>query len=287
MKPFRWDITRREQLGQLAEVPSPAVYAGFEEDLRAVSARVIDAAGDADLAFIGRSPESIFDYLSGTLLETSWSERLLLANLSLRYSTPKDVKRDHPGAMQALRDHLLELRISPAQLVTRPRPLALIDLVSSGSTFKHVTELLLDLTIESSIDPAAVRRKLRYVGITWRTKNSPNTYRWHQHADWLREFPKSPVKNVSIPGEMWAYLGNCQPKVTESNPPWRWAYPNLKSPPRDETNLTALRRALDVFDLASNAEERRSFSNALCDVHAIRQRWCRSLVAELRGRSST
>lgn len=286
MKPFRWNITRREQLGRLTDIPSPNAYAGFEEDLRSVSASVIGAAGDADLAFIGRSPESIFDYLSGALLDTSWSERLLLVNLSLRSSTPTDVKREHPGAMQALREHLSDLRISPAQLAKRARPLALVDLVSSGSTFRHVTEVLLELANESSIDPAAVRRKLRYVGITWRTKNSPNTFRWQQHAHWLREVPTSPVKNVSVSGEMWAYLGNCQPKVTASNPPWRWADPNLQSPPRDESSLTALRRALDVFDLAANANEKQSFSNALCDLHAMRNRWCRGLVAELRGRSS-
>jgi hypothetical protein len=32
MKPFRWDIARREQLDRHGEIPSPNAYAGFEND---------------------------------------------------------------------------------------------------------------------------------------------------------------------------------------------------------------------------------------------------------------
>ena len=285
MRPFRWDIKRREQLGRLAEGELSDAYPEFVDDLRGLSAHVIAASRDADIAFIGRSPESVFDYLSGVLLDTAWSERLLLVNLSMRYNSPRDVRRDHPEAMAALQHHLAELQLSPAQLIKRQRPVALVDLVSSGSTFRYVTELIMEFAKESTVDLAAVRQKLRFVGITWRTKNSPNTYRWHQHAGWLDPFSGTPVRNISIPGPMWNYLGNSQAKVTSSNPPWRWGDPNISVPPRDEANLAALRRALTLFDLGASVEERRRFSDALCKETAMRFSWFRQLVTELRGHS--
>ena len=81
--PFRWNVARREQLGRLVDGPPASVYDAFMEDLREASARVVAMAGGSRLAFVGRSPESLFDYLSGVVAETSWEPRLLLANVSL------------------------------------------------------------------------------------------------------------------------------------------------------------------------------------------------------------
>src|SRR5215470_4608289 len=72
-KPFRWDLSRREQLPQVP-LSSMAVFRHwpqvkyspeFEQELRICAARVIAAAGDTDWVFVGRSPEHLFDYLSG------------------------------------------------------------------------------------------------------------------------------------------------------------------------------------------------------------------------------
>lgn len=287
MKPFRWNIIRREQLGRLTEGELASVYAGFESHLRVASARIISAAGDADLCFVGRSPESLFDYLSGVLPDTSWQDRLLLANISIRYASITDIRRDSPDALPALQDHLSQLGLLPTQLVARRRPVALIDLVSSGSTFRHLGALIMELANDAGADLPGVRRKLRFVGITWKTKNSPHTYRWHQHADWLNEFPRIKVKNVSISGEMWAFLGNMQEKVTPTNPPWRWSDQSILSPPRDKSSLKALRRAASLFDLGNSPDERDRFSAELSRQHSMRYRWCRRLVSELRGRSSS
>ncbi|NLC24613.1 MAG: hypothetical protein GX776_09170 [Oxalobacter sp.] len=37
-------------------------------------ARIIAFAGNSDLVFVGRSPESFFDLLSGMLFDTTWLE---------------------------------------------------------------------------------------------------------------------------------------------------------------------------------------------------------------------
>ncbi|MBT8079175.1 MAG: hypothetical protein KJO31_11415 [Gammaproteobacteria bacterium] len=286
MQPFRWNITRREQLGRLVERAPGNVYASFAEDIRLASARVIAAAGDAGLLFVGRSPETLFDYLSGILAETSWFDRLLLLNISMRYMSPDDIERENPASISAFAEHLAALGIAPEQIASAPQPLALVDLVSSGSTFKHVTELILGLAKQDGIDRNAVRRRMRFVGLTWRRKNSPNTYRWQQHADWLEKFPGTVVRNVSIPGRLWDYLGNRQEKVIPTNPPWRWADAAIAGPPREEEHLLALRRALDIYDLGSSKLERQKFSERLARQQAMREPWCRGLVGELRKKSA-
>ncbi len=285
MKPFRWNIARREQLGRLSNHRSPDPYAEFRQDLRRLAAATISAAGDTDLVFVGRSAESVFDYLSGSLLDTSWSDRLHLLNVSMRAS-PSELRRDSPYAIQSAMRHLEDIGLAPNDLVHRKRPIALVDLVNTGSTFKNITELILHLASESKVDLGAVRSKLRYVGISWRTKNSPNTFRWHQHAKWLAAFPPSPVKNVSIAWQLWGYLGNNQPKVVPSNPPWRWASSDISIPPRGAENAEALSQALALFDFGRSSDERKTFSGELAKQAAMTHRWCRSLVLELRGKAA-
>jgi hypothetical protein len=52
IRPFRWDITRRSQLGKLADVERPDSYPEFEEDPLTCAARVLAFSGDGDLVFL-------------------------------------------------------------------------------------------------------------------------------------------------------------------------------------------------------------------------------------------
>src|SRR4051812_44737693 len=94
--PFRWDVSCPEQLGTLlrapAAEPAPAggAYPQFVSDLRDCCAGVLAAACDArdaaepDLLFVGRSPESLHDYLRGVCFETSRRERFHMLAFSMR-----------------------------------------------------------------------------------------------------------------------------------------------------------------------------------------------------------
>ena len=179
MKPFRWDVRRREQLGRLVESDFPKPYDGFFTDLRECAARTVASAGDARIVFIGRSPESLFDYLSGVLDGTTRESRLELVNLSLRWM--EELEGD---PAQLFRQHLEAHHLTPEAIATGDVPVTLCDLVASGSTFEAFVRELERWAADIELDVAAVRRRLRIVGITWRQKTSPNTWRWHQHAPW-------------------------------------------------------------------------------------------------------
>jgi hypothetical protein len=283
MKPFRWNIHKREQLGRLVSGERPSTYDGFVDDLRRCTAGSVAAAGDARLVFIGRSPESIFDYLSGIVAETKWQRRIDLVNLSLRFGINPFRVADMASALTALREHLSDHELEPAQIASAEYPIAFIDLVASGSTFRALVEHLSLWAEDEGVDVAAVRRRIRIVGITWRKKTSPNTFRWQQHAEWLQEFPRIRVKNVSAPGTLWNYLGNLQAKVSLSHPAWRWVDPTYASPPHHEGNIAALRLALYLYTLGSEKSERLTFSSELAGKIAMRETWCRSLVNQLRS----
>jgi hypothetical protein len=136
-----------------------------------------------------------------------------------------------------------------------------------------------------SPDPPAALRNIRFIGITRRQKTSPNTFRWHQHAPWLRHFPRGAVRNVSVPRDFWDYLGNEQPKTTPSNSPTRWGADDLQVPPRWENNLDGLRLAVAVYDRATSRDERLLFSSELSSLAEMSLDWVRATVAELRGTS--
>jgi hypothetical protein len=134
-QPFRWNIAKKEQLGRLVEMPQAEIYPDFFNELEDCCSRVIAFCDNSDLIFVGRSPESLFDYLSGLLAKTSWASRCSMLNV------------------------------------------AFVDVVSSGSTFRNITDLLTQWHKEQGGAEKSLRRKLRYVGLTLREKTSPNTWR--------------------------------------------------------------------------------------------------------------
>ena len=280
-RPFRWDITRREQLGSLVHGDAAETYPEFVEDLRHCCARVVAAAGDARLVFVGRSPESIFDYLSGALAETSWIDRLTLFNIALRrVENPQNVPSKH--ALAAEKEQIAALGLDPLSIATAPAPVALIDLIATGETIGAVIALLLDWAAEAGVDSEAVRRRLRVVGITGRGKNSPNTWRWQQRSPWASKFRRSALRGVSIPWRLWDYLGNWQQKVSRTNPAWRWADDEMHRPPREPEHAEALRLAVQLNDLARTPVERAAFSALVAEQPSMRNAWLRRLVTELR-----
>jgi len=56
---------------------------------------------------------------------------------------------------------------------------------------------------------------VRLVGITERTHNSPNTWRWQQHVDWIATLGRSRIKNVSMARGWWQHFAQHQDKVSE------------------------------------------------------------------------
>lgn len=280
--PFRWDITRSERLGRLVDRPVSINYPELLDDLRDCCARVVATAAGCDLVFVGRSPESLFDLLSGLLLDTSWAQRLTLVNLSLR-TGPAGLE---PTQLRAVRDLLADMHLAPEAIAARPRDLAVVDLVSSGATLGNLAALLCDWAQESGLGEDAVRRRLRFVGVTWRTHTSPNTLRWQQQAAWTQKFRPSAIKNVSIEPRLWHLLGNAQDKVALSNPPWRWTDAAMFAPPQGDEHRDALRFALHLFELGRTDDERRAFVARLVRHRAMREPELRALVTELRGHST-
>jgi hypoxanthine phosphoribosyltransferase len=277
IRPFRWDVTRRSQLGSLPAVDVSDPYPEFEEDLLACSARVLAFAGDSDLVFVGRSPHALFDLLSGLLLDTSWQERLRLLNVSLRRVESPDQDQLH-----AIRPYLAEAGFGPHGLARRGRPLALVDVVDTGETFGLLLQFVKEWCDEASVEWHAVARKIRIVGLTWREKTSPKTWRWQQHAEWVERLRPSEIKNVSLPPRLATYLAAEAPKTSQAFTPSRWSDEDVTKPARQDEAREALALAVRLFDLGRVKDARLSFARALAREPAMTERWFRSLILEIR-----
>jgi hypothetical protein len=281
---FRWDITRREQLGRLvhphcAPLPPEPHFVSYLEQC---CTRIVALCGDADLVFVGRSPESIFDLLSGLLSSTSWVTRCSLLNVSIHEPTDR-IARHYPGAVAAAREQFTWLRLAPEQIATRVRPVALVDIVSTGGTFGALVDFYLSWAHESGVDMNAVTRRLRFLGLTCQTKTSPKTWRWQQHAPWARQFRPNQIKNVSVNPNLYTYLAAWQPKTMQSNPPWRWGDAALQQPPRDPQRRVALQHALYLYEQGCDRTHQLQFAARLARQPELRHRWMRTLVSELRA----
>jgi hypothetical protein len=275
IRPFRWDVTRRSQLGSLAEIEPPETYPEFENDLLYCCAEVLAFAGDSDLVFIGRSPHALFDLLSGLLFDTSWRDRLHLLNLSLSEGPPNEEQ------VRAIYPYLAEVGLEPRGLMKRKRAVALVDVVGRGDTFGALLGLLKDWSDQVSAEWRAVARKIRIVGLTELQKTSPKAWRWQQHADWVERLRPHKIMNVSVPWQLRDYLGMA-PKTSDSFTPPLWGDEEVTRPERGPEAQAALALAVYLFDLGRVKAWRHAFARFLALQPAMKQGWFRSLILELK-----
>jgi hypothetical protein len=277
IRPFRWDVTRRSQLGSLPEIELPETYPQFEEDLLTCSARILAFAGDSDLVFVGRSPQPLFDLLSGLLVETSRSDRLRLLNVGLRR-----VEAPSEEQLRAIYPYFAEVGLEPHALARGGRGTALVDVVDTGETLGTLLTFLKTWSDSVLADWRAVAGKIRIVGLTWREKTSPNTWRWQQHAEWVERLRPSEIKNVSVPPRLGTYLAAEAPKTNYSFTPDWWGDEQVTKPVRDHEAREALALAVRLFDLGRMTETRRRFARSLASEPAMKESWYRSLILELK-----
>ncbi len=285
MKPFRWSITKREQLGTLIEQAGkvdPRAY-GLLRDLRQAAARVIAFADDANLAFIGRTPENFFDYLSGVFEGVDEAPSLHLVQFSLRWAGPDGLAAIDPEKLDAFFAYLKEEGVDAATISSADRPLALVDFVAHGGTMKNFVSLLHMQAERDGIDWNAVQRRLRIIGLRVRTHNSPNTWRWQQHQKWLDMIPDAIIKNVSAPGRLLYHLANDQPKVTYSFHPGRWGQDEGQGRTITDDQLKALALAVALYDAGKDRAERTRLAGFITKSREMRQAATRRLASRIKG----
>ncbi len=285
MKPFRWDLHKPEQLGSLLQGERSPAYPEFKEDVRSCAAKVLARSQNGYLVFVGRSPESLFDYLSGVLQGSSKEHSFVQLNISNRYEHVTAIGAQRLTRLKAFQDHLEACALSPRQILARRGPTMFVDLVYEGGTFGVLASYLLTWAKQEHISLKEFQPKLHFLGLTWQTHTSPNTIRWQQHADWVSRLDIRTIENISIPGRFWDYLGNWQLKVSKTNRSTDWDQEQILEPPRQETHYKALRRAFDLYSLGQ--QERRSFTRILAKEAAVEYSWFRSLISELKGTAAS
>jgi hypothetical protein len=240
--PFRWNMANphlAHRLGRPAPLRTPPT---FREDLLACAAQILRTAGDADLVFVGRSPESLYDLLSGLLDETDWRERLSLLQLSLTRGTPGRLRREEPCALPQLWRYFESLGLTPPQVVRRARPVAFVDLVFAGRTFGNLLKLLRHWSGGHLPYWRPVRERLRFLCIVERGHVAFDPWAPRDSA-WTAQVSHDAVRTVSIDTKLWRYLADEQPKTTESFGVWAWTRRRAYRPPRAELRLRAARTA--------------------------------------------
>lgn len=282
--PFRWDLVTPDQLGSLlSDATAPDLW--FLDDLVVCAGTVLARSGNGDLVFVGRSLDSMFDLLGGALADGRDGRQLRRLPFSFQRpgagSQRRWRRRPLTAAEQAQARRILAgVDVTPRALARRGRPVTFVDVVNDGTTF---TELfgLLRTWIDDEREPwPVIRRKLRFVGVTSRTKTSPNTYRWQKRAAWTRQLPARAVVNVSLDPIVWSYFGNEQIKLTRSFRPERWLA-EAPGPGRDEWTRQALAEAAALVAYGRGAPGRHALARAIGRAPALAQPWLRSLVTDL------
>ena len=286
LKPFRWDITKLEQLGSLIVGESTLTYDCFETDLRTAAAEVVARAGNSDLVFLGRSPENLFDYLSGIFHNIEHPPSLTLLHFSNQGWSAEELARELPGELDALYNYFASERLDPASIASFGKGVRFIDAVTSGGTFGSLVSVLRYWSNVQFANWNVIERRIGFVGLVEQEENGPNTWRWWQHQEWVRELKKPNIMNVSVPWRFWQWIANNDEKVTPSHHKYRWASIDVTEPARHGRYLRALRLAVRLFELGQDKDERKRFTSQLAAQPEMKEAWLRSLVLKLRGKTA-
>ncbi|MEV6287023.1 hypothetical protein [Kribbella sp. NPDC051770] len=223
----------------------------------------------------------MYDLLSGALAGTAWQDRLRPLPLSL-YGY--DGQAFNPAELRQLRTNLTAAGLAPADLM-RGGPTVFVDLVYQGSTFGNLYAVLREWIDDDRAQWDVIRRQLHFVGITWRDKTSPKTWRWQQSAAWTGELPASAIRNVSLDGRVWSYFGNIQAKTARSFRRTRWNDPDVAIPPRSAQARFALAEATRLVERGRTPEIRRRIADRLEREPTSSERWSKTLQQALRTKN--
>jgi hypothetical protein len=283
IRPFRWNVARRAELGSLVLGPPPAAYPGFDDALRRATALSVARAGDGALVFVGRSLEAMFDYLSGLTADLADAPTLKLLQVSLWRVGDLDREASaNAAAIDALLGYLRAEGLSASQIAGAPGGVTFIDIVSTGQTFGMLTDLLRLAARRDGADWHAIERRIGFVGLVDARHTSPKTWRWWQREAWVASLKKPRIANVSIPGALWGFLGNNDEKATPSHHLHRWCDPRAAAPSHAEEHLKGLRSAVANYDRGLRREERQRFAAELARLPEMRHASVRRLVVGLR-----
>lgn len=264
MPPFRWDLVTPDQLGSLlADVAEPNLW--FLDDLVACAGKVLARGGDAQLVFVGRSLDSMYDLLSGAIPDRVTRLPLSFAGFTQAHA---------PKAREVLAEH----GITPQALARGA--VTFVDVVFRGNTFGELFSLLDNWIVDTREPWDVIRRQLRFVGVTVQGKTSPNTWRWQQHADWTARLPARAVQNVSLHYCVWTYFGDHQTKLTRSFRPTTW-YADAEGPDRGDKTRLALAEAVALVRYGRGRDGRRALARAVAGEPALSETWLRTLVTGL------
>lgn len=277
--PYRWDLVTPDQLGSMLRGNGrPNLW--FLNELVACAGKVVARSGHGDLVFVGRSLDSLFDFLGGAFAEIDRDAGPRRAP----FSFARDLaRRLTPAEHAQARRVLAEVGVDPHSLARRTRPVTFVDVVHGGSTFTELYTLLRAWIDEDRGAWPVIRRKLRFVGVTCRTKTSPNAFRWQQHAAWTSQLPRPAVVNVSLYPHVWFYLAGGQPKLTRSYRPESWLTDG-EGPRHDDETRGALAEATALVRYGRSAEGRHALARAMAGEPTLREPWLRALIGELNRR---
>ncbi|WP_327291846.1 hypothetical protein [Streptomyces sp. NBC_01198] len=286
-QPFRWSLSRyggttEARLGALTDGTGPARLWHLPE-LTACTGKVLARSRAADLCFVGRSLDSMYDLLTGALEDARWPGRLI----RLPLSTDTRGRGYDQRQRRRFRAHLAAAGLEPYALARRKRPLALVDVVHEGTTFDTVHGELAAWIAESREPWPVIRRKLRYVGVTVRGRTGPGHWRWQQSpesAAWVRTLPAGHVVNVSVPARVWRWYGDDQPKLHGSFPAARWFDDDAAEPWRHAQLPEALAESLALVAAGRTRTVRDGLVRAVAAEPGFADREVRALAGALRGR---
>jgi hypothetical protein len=254
--PFRWNIANKSELGQLLN-PDYVLKKYLLEDLRLCVGKIIKYTQDCHLVFVGRSLDSAYDYLSGFYLGSKPKDYLKHLNISLYGQSIEEIGRKDPQSIEELKKHFSQLKLDPHSIKKSIHKIYFVDVVYYGGTYTEIFNFIERWSKEVNEHVSAVINKIGFIGITSRTKNSPNTWRWHQHKDWPQKLSKNGLKNISVDRGYWDYIGNTQSKLTRSNRPNNWLHKPIEKPEYDEKTLTAINEAYYLYQIAQTNEEKK------------------------------
>lgn len=118
--------------------------------------------------FFGRSPENIYDFMSGVFDKLEdWRRRLHHVNISMKYYEGYD--KLNKTQMNYIKKYLIKCGLHPKQIIQRKRRTCIVDFIYSGNTIDNFTLFMEQWVKSEKLSLADMQNKFEFILIQTKT----------------------------------------------------------------------------------------------------------------------
>lgn len=257
-----------------------------------ISAWILNYCRDGELFFFGRSPENIYDFLSGVFKDFSWKDRLHLVLLSTRYTkyeeTLYDVITDEQKT--SVKKYLTSVGLHPKDIIQRKRRTCLVDFIHSGYSINNFVTIMERWCQEEKLSVKDMLFKFEFIMIEKEEHvvelAEKGVEPYFMMTDIVNKcgYQSNSYHLITISDKLWESFSENPEKVTESYPAYKWGDDDQINFINSHHDIVGIFKARLAYDYGCHKNGKKILRKHMLDCPSMKYKWFQQILSCLNGK---